>query len=89
MQRYISFAGESDGIYLFVTPSWSGKDESYEITVDSKTWKVRCNCFGANKHVLFTDLVHPGDNAGCKHSRACARLIQQHRGVVESGDHGR
>ena len=78
-ERCIAFAGEHDGVYLFVTPSWTGGEEDYEITVDSKTWQVRCNCFGANKHHLFTDLTHPGTNVGCKHSRATARLIEEFR----------
>ena len=78
MTRLVLFAGEHDGVYLFVTPSWSGRDEDYEVTVDPKTWMVKCNCFGANRHHLYSDLLHPGSNAGCKHSRQVARMVQSY-----------
>ena len=85
MERYPEYAGEHDGEHLFVTPSWSGKidpstgmTEVYEIKVMPGLWTVRCNCFGANRHRLYTDILHPGDNAGCKHSRSVARFIKAH-----------
>lgn len=71
----VTYVDTLNGVAMFVTPSWSGKDETYTILVDLATKMVKCDCFGSNRWGLYTDLLNPGPS-GCKHSRAVARLIQ-------------
>lgn len=85
MERYISYAGEHNGKHLFVTPSWTdkidpatGMTEVYEITVTPVSWMVRCNCFGSNKHKLYSDLLHPDKSHGCKHAEQVALIVKRH-----------
>ena len=66
---------EESEYYLFVTPSWSGSDEVYEIKYDLKAHTIRCDCFGSNRWELMGTLEGGG---GCKHSREVARLIQRY-----------
>lgn len=83
--RLVTWAGVHDGKTLFVTPSWSGKNETYEILVDPETWMVKCNCFGSNRWSLFSDLMHPEMSHGCKHSREVAKIVQRHLDEVRNG----
>lgn len=78
MDRLVRYVDTEDGVALFVTPSWTGKDETYEITVDVASWMIRCDCFGSNRHKLYEDLLHPGKSHGCKHARAVARFVKRH-----------
>lgn len=63
---------------MFQTPSWSGKDEVYEVLVKSSDWSVRCNCFGANRWKKVGYAQHPDLSDCCQHERAVIRLIERH-----------
>ena len=85
--RLVTYVDTVDGIALFVTPSWSGKiDEStgqtevYEIEVDTKEWKVRCCCFGANRWRKIGDAKDPSKSRPCKHIRVVLDMIERHLG---------
>lgn len=76
--RLVRYVDTVDGIALFVTPSWSGTDETYEITVDISTWMVKCDCFGSARWKLYEDILQPGNQHGCKHSKVVADLVRRH-----------
>ena len=78
IERYVEYAGEHDGKHLFVTPSWTGGEETYEILVTPGSWMVRCNCFGSNRHRLYADLLHPDKSHGCKHANRVAQIVKDH-----------
>ena len=73
----ITYVDTVNGVAMFVTPSWSGRDETYTILVDLSTKMVRCDCFGSNRWGLYEDLLNPGAKThGCRHAKAVAELIR-------------
>ena len=77
MTRLIQFVGQDEDFAMFSTPSWTGKDETYTIWVDKRSWTVRCDCFGSLRWGLYADLLSDGAHS-CKHERQVAELVKRH-----------
>ena len=78
MTRLVTFVGQDEDFAMFSTPSWTGKDETYTIWVDKRTWTVRCDCQGSLRWGLYKDLQNPESSHGCKHSRQTSEIIKRY-----------
>ena len=73
MTRLIRLVGADNDYLYFDTPSWSGKDETYDLTVDRRTGELTCSCFGALRWKKTVNVMNPEGGDTCKHQRSLLR----------------
>ncbi len=65
--------GFSHGLIQFVTKSWTGQPDEYEVTFDVASRNVTCSC--CDSVMRRKNYLPIGDPGACKHSRLAADLL--------------
>ena len=77
-ERLIRYVEDSPERHAWVTESWSGTGEEYELSIWKDSFEVECTCMDSMCRKHTANLGDPRtDGNGCKHIRALLERLRR------------